>query len=177
MVFWEKGFQRTSVGDLVNATGLQRGSLYGAFGDKRGVFHAALDAYTKMALERFHGFVTQADDPVDGLKAFIRSGGEDALTGPMRVRGCMVGNACSELVAHDEQARERVTAFVEQMRQRMADALRAGQARGSFPKERDPYIVATYLQSSMQGLASLASAAPERRIIEGVVYEILRSLD
>ena len=63
------------------------------------------------------------------------------------------------------------------MRQRMADALRAGQARGTFPEDRDAYIVATYVQTSMQGLASLASSAPERRIIEGVVSEILRSLD
>ena len=45
-VFWQHGYQGTSIQDVVDATGVLPGSLYGAFGDKRQLFVAALDAYT-----------------------------------------------------------------------------------------------------------------------------------
>jgi len=123
-VFWQRGYQATSVQDLVEATGLQRGSLYGAFGDKHGLFVAALDAYMELALRRFQQFVSEADDPVDGIRDFVRRAGIDCKDPALGDRGCLVANTCSELVADDPVARARVQSFISDMRQAMADALR-----------------------------------------------------
>jgi TetR/AcrR family transcriptional repressor of nem operon len=175
-LFWQRGYQATSVQDLVDATGLQRGSLYGAFGDKYGLFLEALDAYTEVFLGRVSE-LTGSDDPVEGLRVFVRQAGSDCENGARAARGCLVGNTCSELVAHDEVARARVEAFVSDMRRTMADGLRRGQAMGTFGAERDPEAVATFIQCSLQGLALLAKSRPEPGVLRGVVDEMLRVLD
>ena len=56
-VFWTRGYESTSIDDLVEATGINRGSLYNAFGDKQGLFLAAIDRY----------WTTFADDMVAAL--------------------------------------------------------------------------------------------------------------
>jgi len=176
-VFWQRGYQATSVQDLVEATGLQRGSLYGAFGDKHGLFVAALDAYVELALRRFQQFVSETDDPVDGIRDFVRRAGIDCTDPALGDRGCLVANTCSELVADDPVARARVQSFISDMRQAMADALREGQRGGTFGKERDPDAVATFVQCSLHGLSLLAKSRPGPDVIARVVDEVLRILE
>ncbi len=174
-VFWEKGYAQTSVQDLVEATGLHRGSLYGAFGDKRGLYFAALDAYMTSGLQGLRGAIDSAPDPVEAVREFVRSSRGRSL-GPTGRMGCMLGNTCSELAGQDEHAREQVAGFQSAMQVVLADALRRGQASGSFPSDRDPEAVATFLQCSLQGLALLGKTHPETSAIDRVVDEILRTL-
>jgi TetR/AcrR family transcriptional regulator, transcriptional repressor for nem operon len=175
--FWQRGYQGTSIQDLVSATGLQRGSLYGAFGDKHGLFLAALDAYTEGFVEKVRALVASEEDPVDGLRLFIRSAGAANRDAQVASRGCMVGNTCSELVAHDPDARERVERFVSEMQNTMADALRQGQQLGTFGTDRDPMAVAIFIQCSMQGVALISKTRPGEDVVNGVISEILRVLD
>lgn len=174
--FWQRGYGGTSIQDLVEATGLQRGSLYGAFGDKHGLFLAALDVYCTSFVERVQQ-VVDGPDPVEGLRAFVRDAGQTCRDPVAGSRGCLVGNSCNELAPHDEQARRRLRAFVVEMQQTMAEGLRRGQALGTFSRDRDPEAVATFLQCSLQGLALLAKSQPGGEVIDGVVDEILRALD
>jgi TetR/AcrR family transcriptional regulator, transcriptional repressor for nem operon len=176
-VFWRKGYQATSVRDLVDATGLQRGSIYGAFGDKHGLFLKSLRTYADVTLERFRQLRAESKDPVDAIRAFVRMGASDCTKRPMVERGCMIGNTCTELAASDPAAQRLAQRFVAAMRDAMAAALREGQRLGTFDEGRDPNAVATFIQVSMQGLTVLAKAKPGRAAIDGVVHEILRSLD
>jgi AcrR family transcriptional regulator len=176
-VFWRKGFESTSVADLEDATGLQRGSLYGAFGNKHGLFLEALDLYTKSVLGGMRSRIHSADDPLEALRAFVRCGGEDCKQEPSRSRGCMVGNSFQELAACDEVARGRLDAFRKDLTHIMAEGIRRAQSTGRFPKARDPDAVATALQCGMQGLALLAKSGPPPSVIDGAVHEILRLLD
>ncbi len=177
LVFWQKGYLGTSVQDLVDATGLLPGSLYGAFGDKHGLFVASLDEYMALSLRRFRELVNQADDPVEAVREFVRRGAVDCANETSVERGCMVGNSCSELVAHDEITRSRVQTFISGIYQMMADALSQGQAKGTFGADRDPDAVATFIQCSLQGLMLLAKSQPDSNAIRGVVHEVLRVLD
>ncbi len=175
-VFWAKGYASTSIQDLVDATGLQRGSLYGAFGDKHGLYLATLDAYAAMGLATFRGHMTVAADPVDAIRDFVRMIGGKSR-GDSAARGCMIGNTCSELAAHDEAARDRVQAFLGGMQASMAEALRAGQAQGSFDPQRDADGVAALITCSLQGIALLGKTNPDPSVVDKVVGELLRTLD
>jgi len=176
-VFWEQGYRATSVQDLVTATGLQPGSLYGAFGDKQGLLIEALDAYGRLMLERLDGLLTEASDPVDGLRRFIGMAGVDCQDRALSSRGCLMGNTCTELAAHDEAAWARVEGFVTKSRLVMADALRRAQAIGTFNTDRDPEAVAMLIQSSLQGLTLLAKTHPDPCLINAVIDELLGVLD
>lgn len=175
-VFWSKGYQATSVQDLVDATGLQRGSLYGAFGDKHGLFVSALDSYADAMVEHVRQLIAAAKDPLDGLRAFVGEVATSCSDPSSSHRGCMVGNTSNELAAHDDVARERVARFVADMQRAMADGLRRAQAQGTFAADRDPDAAATFIQCSVQGLALLAKSRPDPTVIRGVVGEILRAL-
>lgn len=176
-VFWRNGYQGTSIQDLVEATGLLRGSLYAAFEDKHGLFLRCLDQYAQMHLERIETQLMTGDDPLEALRAFVRQAGSDAMKPTFAERGCLVGNTCSELAADDPDARRRVAEFVTAMQRRMADGLRRAQTLGTFGADRDADATATFIQCSLQGLSLLARTRPKRAVIDGVVDEILRVLD
>ena len=95
----------------------------------------------------------------------------------MSSRGCLMGNTCIELAAHDEAARARVEGFVTRFRLAMADALRRGQAMGTFDTDRDPDAVAMFIQAGLQGLTLLAKTRPDPSIIDSVIRELVAVLD
>jgi TetR/AcrR family transcriptional repressor of nem operon len=175
-VFWKKGFDGTSVQDLVEATGLQRGSIYGAFGDKRTLFLAALDAYMAAVLKGFDEIARNAEDPVDAIRDQIRHFGERSK-GPQGPLGCMVNNTLSELVGQDDTARARIQSFLAEMRGRFASALKAGQEAGTFDSSRDAEALASFLQCTIHGLMLLAKSKPSPQVIDSIVSEFLRALD
>ena len=176
-VFWSQGYQATSVQDLVNATGLERGSLYGAFGDKRGLFTSCLDAYMAHAHARFDAMVGAAEDPAEGLRAFVRAAGEDCRYAPVAGRGCLLGNTFGEIEAHDEATRDRVEGYITGMQTRMASALRRAQRLGTFDPRRDARAVGTLIQCSLQGLSILSRSRPSARLVRATTEEIVRILD
>jgi TetR/AcrR family transcriptional repressor of nem operon len=176
-VFWEQGYRATSVQDLVTATGLQPGSLYGAFGDKHGLLLEALDAYGQLMGERLDGVLAESSDPVDGLRRFIGMAGLDCQDPAIGGRGCLIGNTCTELAARDETARARVEGFVTKFRLVVADALRQGQAMGTFDNDRDPDAVAMLIQASLQGVTLLAKTRPDPSIIDAAVRELVSVLN
>jgi TetR/AcrR family transcriptional repressor of nem operon len=176
-VFWEQGYRATSVQDLVTATGLQPGSLYGAFGDKHGLLLEALDAYGQLMGERLDGLLAESADPIDGLRRFIEVAGRDCQDLAMSSRGCLMGNTCTELASHDETARARVEGFMTKFRLAMADALRQGQVMGTFDNDRDPDAVAMSIQASLQGLTLLAKTRHDPSIIDAVIHELVSVLD
>ena len=156
---------------------LKRGSLYGAFGDKHAIYLAALDAYMASALGLFVGLRDAHDDPVDAVRAFVRLQGEDCQSGKGAERSCMISTACGELLSTDAIARERVQGYLQSVQTAIASALAVAQERGTFDAHRDPAAVALFIQTSMQGLNLLAQSRPPPGAIDGVVAEILRTLD
>ncbi len=175
-VFWQKGFNGTSVQDLVDATGLQRGSLYGAFGDKHALFLVALDTYMAGALARFDQIAQNSDDPVDAIRGLIVDMRERSKTDEGKL-GCMVNNTCSELVGQDAEASHRIQAFLGEMRGRFTSALKAGQEAGTFDSSRNAEAVASFLHCSLQGLGVLAKSNPNPETIDAVISEFLRILN
>ena len=107
-VFWRNGFAATSIRDLVEATGLNRGSLYHTFGDKAGLFEAALERY-------------RAGGPIRRLVAAADSGPPRQVIGEFFARlvelgasdterrGCLMTNTAAELAARDERVAAQVT--------------------------------------------------------------------
>jgi TetR/AcrR family transcriptional repressor of nem operon len=176
-VFWRQGYGATSVQDLVDATGVQRGSLYGAFGDKHGLLLEALDTYAEQPFQRLDQLLRESEDPVDAIRQFIRLAGIDSRDMESASRGCLMGNTCAELASHDEAARLRVESFVGRLRLAMADALRSAQEMGTFDRNRDPEAVAMFVQCSLQGLAVLAKSGPDPRVIDSLINEVLRIFD
>ena len=100
-VFWEKGYKATSIDDLVDKMGIQRGSIYNTFGDKRALFLSAVEHYGDEVTSKTLKVLEAKGSPTGNIKKFFNT---IVSTPPgRRSRGCLISNTVVELAPHDEE--------------------------------------------------------------------------
>ena len=108
-VFWRQGYQATSVQDLVEATGVNRGSLYDTFGDKHGLFLEAVDHYRRHVAARRLARMQEPGPVREKLAGFFDEVIAFSL-GEGRLLGCLMTNAAIEMAPHDRDTAAAVAA-------------------------------------------------------------------
>ena len=168
-VFWAKGFEATSVADLVEATGVNRASLYGTFGDKDRLFLASLQRYCDQRVEAMIDRLERPGLPLDNVRAVF----EEIIDRVERKgdrRGCFLCNSAVELGPHDPAVRSIVEAHFRGIAAGFEDALMRAQVAGDLPVGMDAPGAALMLASQVNGLRVFAkagfSADELRRIAE-----------
>ena len=174
-VFWRQGYKATSVQDLVEATGVQRGSLYAAFGSKAGMFDAAMDRY--MAEYSAPRLLENEDRPIrEALAELLRALVETAVTDKSR-RGCFVTNTAVELTPHDRAVAKKVASNLGDLEDVLTRRLADAQARGEVRSDREPRALARFLVGSVQGLRVMSKVTPDRERLRDIADIVLASLD
>jgi TetR/AcrR family transcriptional repressor of nem operon len=152
--FWARGYEATSMADLMAATGLHKGSLYQAFGDKHALFIQALKRYLGEMARAGASAIQTAPTPRDGLArlghTLIEITGEDRD----EPRGCMALNALAELAPHDAEVRELLQGQVAWIRRGITATVMRAQEQGQISRERSPELVADLLLMFVWGLAT-----------------------
>ena len=172
--FWQRGYDGTAVQDLCSAMDLNPGSLYGAFGDKRALFLAALDRYMETVSTLAIGCIGSAPSGMGGLRAFF---GEliAGMTGGKRKWGCLVTNSAAELSLRDPEVAEKVQRHFARVTAVFAGALARAQAAGELAEGAGPQS-APYLVCLLQGLNVLAKTRPPKKDLEHIVAVALAGL-
>jgi TetR/AcrR family transcriptional repressor of nem operon len=153
-VFWSQGYHATSIDDLCDATGLLRGSLYSAFGDKKGMLLGAIDRYAEKNLARFAESLSSAEPSREGLRSALLYYTRAATVLAGR-HGCLVTNTAMELLPHDPDVAERVERIFRQMAALLSAAVIRGQAVGIFNAKLDERTVGNFLLCVIEGLRVL----------------------
>lgn len=163
-VFWRRGYADTSLDLLGSATGLGRGSLYGAFGGKDELFRKCLDRYSSIYGPRYaQAMVDHSDDPVRGIEAFFGVV-LDRIADPAVPDGCLVALSASQLTTLHEDSRARVQALLEDQRERVRTLLASSEAD---PRELDE--LAVFVVAVVQSLAVLSRAGTSNADLRSVV--------
>jgi TetR/AcrR family transcriptional regulator, transcriptional repressor for nem operon len=153
--FWSRGYAATSVDDLTSVTGLGKGSLYGAFGDKHGLFVRALDDYIGTALD---GVRAQLRDPAysayDRLTRHIRAQARGIAADKAR-RGCMMAKSAAELGATDETVERAVEHAYATWTTELATCIKEAQRDRTIDRKQNPRALATTLLAFMRGQEAL----------------------
>lgn len=173
--FWSQGYEATSVDDLCAATGLNRSSLYRAFGSKRELLDIALTAYERNSLQRIEQLFAKHSIH-DALRLFLL-GLFDDKSGRTSHWGCLIGNCTTELAARDPKARERLRLTMHRIEEILCIALTRGQRDGALTTRTDPQSLAQFLLTQAQGLRLLAKTKPPRGVLENIVATTLSVLD
>lgn len=126
-VFWELGYESASLPDLEHATGLNRSSIYHAFGSKRGLFDAAVTSYLDevirprlQPLTSSHVAPDAIDQYLSGLRtALLRAGTLPATS------GCLLVNTASAPIAHDDAISQTISAYTAELRAALTAGIRA----------------------------------------------------
>ena len=170
-VFWEKGFEGTSMSDLETATGLRKGSLYAAFGDKRAMYRKSVELYGRTAIEESVAVLTGVDAPERRIGKFLQ-----APIGAVAVandrRGCFLCNASIDQAAVDPETQRSVTGSFERLGGVLEEVL---SELGTIDNSRRR-AAAQHLLSVYFGLRVLAKAGQPVRMLKAAREAALRSV-
>ncbi len=155
--FWRYGYEGTSAQNLVDATGLGRGSLYAAYASKDGLFEQALRRYHKRA----QGHVDQLREPgspVERIRALMQ-GIVDADLGATERRGCLATNSAIEVASRDPHVADLVRGNFNILTRGIEETIRRGQDTGEIRSTTDAETLALFVFNAVQGLRVLTSTA------------------
>jgi len=174
-VFWDKGYEGTTLADLTEATGLSKSSLYGTFGDKRKLFLTAYDSY-RAARAKQMKITFQQENARDAIASFFSKIIDDASSGSVS-KGCMSTNQAVELAPHDAVIRERVESDFKLIETAFANAIKRGQEQGSIQSKQDAHLLAQMLIIAFPGLQVMVRAGASADSLEGGLNMMLSILD
>lgn len=165
-VFWKLGYEATTVDDLVDATELNRSSLYNAFGKKEQIFLTAMEHYLEGSREPFHEALSHPDlfEAIRGALDAYRS----RVTSREGQPGCLVVIASGEAETRSPTIRRRVVqAFADEERA-YYDRLRKGQIDGHLPPEADLRALSRFLAAQGRAMAVDARVSGDISILKDI---------
>ncbi|MEU2563807.1 TetR family transcriptional regulator [Streptomyces longispororuber] len=151
-LFWSRGYEATSMADLVEHLGIGRASIYATFGNKRELYLKALDRYTEHSEPPLLDELSRPGPALPGVRAVVQRFAHEAVTGDTRRTGCFVTNTAAELAPHDADADRRVERNWERLETLLCSALTRARAQGELAGDRDPRALARMLLVLLQGI-------------------------
>lgn len=172
-LFWEQGYEATSVQDLVDHLCLNRSSLYNTFGGKHDLFLEALDQYRAEDLRILRRRLSEAPTALEGIRQAFAAVSERAIESQC---GCFTANATMERAPHDPSTQERTCEAFQKMRSLFQGAVEQGQEEGDIPQTRSAKGVGRYLTNALNGIHLTAKTSPSPDIVKDIVEETLRGI-
>ena len=175
-LFWRRGYEGTSMADLVEHLGIGRASIYATFGGKHDLYVAALDRYTDTLEPDPVEILSQPGPALPAVRRLVRRFGEASLTDQQH-KGCMIVNAAVELMPTDPVVARRVQASWDRLETALTSALTRAKAQGELGPDKDPRALGRLLFVVLQGLRVLGRGEADRARIDGAVAQALAVLD
>ncbi|MFD7901436.1 TetR/AcrR family transcriptional regulator [Kitasatospora sp. NPDC059722] len=157
-LFWRRGYEATSMADLVEGLGIGRASLYATFGSKHELYLRALERYGEQTDPVLLAELSRPGPVLPAVRAVVRRYAAES-TGSERERGCFVVNTAVELAPHDPSAARRVEASLGHLEALLTAALVRAEAQGELSEGRDPRALARTLMVLMQGMRVMGKVA------------------
>ncbi|ROS00006.1 TetR family transcriptional regulator [Sinobacterium caligoides] len=165
--FWADGFEASSVQKLLDAMGINRGSLYSSFGDKETLFRQSLDNYEAMLTEHIEKTLVAVENPMEAIQQFLTVK-YSAASKKKLANGCMLVNTISELSNVNKKlanlaARKKSKLIEGALRLRLAEAKKSGQLSGDVDEVTE-YFMTLYTGLEMRGKVHKDKASLERTV-------------
>lgn len=175
-LFWERGYEATSIQDLVDHLGIGRGSLYATFGSKHELYLKALDRYLRSRDLDPIELLNRPGPALPAVRTLVRAYADEAARDARR-RGCMIVNAAMERVPADASVTQRVQASWRALERALAAALARAREQGELAADKDPAAIARFLLVVLQGLRVVGKASPDAARLRDAAEQALSVLD
>jgi len=175
-LFWRRGYEATSMADLVEHLGIGRASLYATFGSKHELYLKAFDRYCENRDALLLRELSAPGPALPAVRSVIRRFAGEAAD-ERRLSGCLVTNTAAELAPHDLEAARRVEQRWDYVETLLHSALVRAQAQAELPADRDPRTLARMLLVVMQGLRVVGKASPDPARVRDAAEQALALLD
>jgi len=175
-VFWEKGYEATSLADLTAAMGISKSSFYETFGSKHDLLLSAMDRYKDtamaMAIKTLESDIPARDAIGQVFDYVIKTTFEDGDR-----RGCFLSNCIVDTGGKDDAVTKGVTEGFDDFTDAFTSAIKRGQAAGDISDRHDPQALARFIGNNISGMRIAAKAGADRGHLEDIVRVVMAALD
>jgi TetR/AcrR family transcriptional regulator, transcriptional repressor for nem operon len=166
--FRRHGYEGTSIQDLVEATGVGRGSLYAAFGSKEGLYLAAIDRYREQYAAPLVELLRSGAPALEVIREVLVAAVDEIVRDGNRL-ACLIVAAAMERVADDPETARRVRTTTQSLEDALAEIIAAGQDAGELTGQRNARDLARFIVTTLQGLRVMGAISPDRRSLMSAV--------
>jgi TetR/AcrR family transcriptional repressor of nem operon len=174
-VFWQRGYEATSIQDILDATGINRGSLYATFGDKKRLFLAVLDHYTDKVGDPLIAELAEPDPrrAIERMfEAIIRR-----TSDPSQPRGCLLTNTSLECPGSGDDISRKIAERLGQLESAIYHVLHRAQAENVLDRAHDCRALARFFLGVAQGLNVVNKATADLAMLKDMVKVAMRIWD
>lgn len=175
-LFWLKGYNGTSMQDLVDALGISRSSLYDTYGDKHTLFLKALESYQLSASGKVCNIVSSAKPAKQAIKElleFITNG----LINDKSHKGCFMVNAEVEIAPHDAEVSQMICQNDQQVEEAFYKVIKKGQESGEITNKQDARALTRFIFNNVKGIRVTAKSTTDKAIFDDIIKLALSVLD
>lgn len=173
--FLNKGYTKTSMQDLKQATGLHPGSIYCAFENKRGLLLAAISQYNQDRSDEFCAFFINSDSSKQGLETYLKHIVEECLSCDTS-KACLLTKALNELAEQDDEVQTLISQQLEAWQAAITDKFARAQNEGDISDERSAECRGRYFVMGIYGLRTFANTHPEPDTLKKLAKQLFKDV-
>jgi TetR/AcrR family transcriptional repressor of nem operon len=175
-IFWHKGYNGTSMQDLVDGLGISRSSLYDTYGDKHTLFIKALESYQKRGSGKVCAIVNSPAPAKETIKKLLQLiAGE--LLDDQEHKGCFMVNAEVEVAPHDAEVSKLVCANDQQVEDAFYQVIKKGQANGEVNNRQDARALARFTFNTVKGIRVTAKSTTDKAVFDDIIKLAMGTFD
>lgn len=175
-LFWSKGYEATSMQDLMVAMELSKSSLYQGFGGKKELFLRCINRYRGNMSEVLAGLMGKAKSGRVFIEKLLLNFAIEARQPEHLRRGCLLMNTATEFAQKDSQVAEHVTAGFNRLREALQAAVLRGQQEGNISPVQDAGVLSDYLICSIGGITTVVKGGADEQRVKEIVGVIMKGL-
>lgn len=173
-IFWQQGYEKTSMQDLVTGMGIHKRSMYDTFGDKHTLYIKALERFASIQSSRLESRIEGVTSAVAAIRLLFEATIHRSDAEP---RGCMLVNTAVELSNHDPEAAARANEAFLDTEALIERLVRHGQEGGEISSRHTAEALAATLHNALIGLRVLVKTVKDKHKLEMIVNTTLAMLD
>ncbi|AXF55031.1 TetR/AcrR family transcriptional regulator [Salicibibacter kimchii] len=173
-LFWQQGYEKSSMQDLVTHMGIHRRSIYDTFGSKHALYLKALERYGETVEDQIEKRLKSLDSVKQAIRRLFEMTIHRKETLPS---GCLTVNTAVELAEHDKEAMDRVLDSFSNTENLLHELLLSGQKSGEISERHDAEKLSRFFNNSFVGLRVLAKTSNDMQKMEDIVDTTLSVLD
>ena len=175
-LFWYKGYNGTSMQDLVDGLGISRSSLYDTYTDKQTLFVKSLESYQASASGKMQEIISNSGSAKDTVKKLLEFVTNELL-GDKQQKGCFIVNAEVEVAPHDAEVNNLVCKNDQQMEEVFYLVIKKGQDDGEIKNQQDARALSRFIFNTVKGIRVTAKSTIDKSVFDDIIKLTVSALD
>ena len=175
-LFWSRGYNATSMEDLVSGLGISRSSLYDTYTDKHSLFIKALENYQQIGSSKLRETASEPGPAKETIRKLIEMATEGLLAGRQN-KGCFMLNAGVEVAPHDKAVNNLVRNNDQQMEDLFYQVIQKGKKNGEIKNQRDARALSRFFLNTIKGLQITGKSGPDKSVFDELITLAVSILD